>query len=340
MGLRNLSELLSSQILVAPMGGGPSTVALVIAAAEASALGFLAAGYKTADAMRNEIKEVRDGTSGVFGVNLFVPGTPSATTEELKAYVESLAPDGEALHEDVGEPEWDDDDWAAKIEVLLTSPPPLVSFTFGCPSPEVVRALQRAGAVVAITVTRPQEALMAAGVGADCLCVQGAEAGAHQSVFANSNAPAPSYDLLTLIRSVSEVTDLPQIGTGGIMNANSVGAVLSAGAVAVQCGTAFLRSPESGAHAAYKDALASSCFTSTAITRSFSGRPARGLINRFMLDHPYAPAAYPEINNATRPLRAAAARAGDLERMSLWAGCGFKEATALPTAEIIRRLCP
>lgn len=322
------------------MGGGPSTPALVIAAAQEGALGFLAAGYKSADAMRDQIEEVREGAAGVFGVNLFVPGNPTVATEEMRTYLRSLAPDIEALGTELGEPTWDDDDWEAKVAVLLSTTSPLVSFTFGCPPPDIVRALQDVGSIVAITVTRPEEALMAAAVGADCLCVQGTEAGAHQSVFVNSAAPAPSYDLLTLIRSVAEVTDLPLIGAGGITSADSVRAVLSVGAVAVQCGTAFLRSPESGAHSAYKDALASGRFTSTAITRSFSGRPARGLVNQFMVDHPGSPAAYPEINNATRPLRAAAARAGDLGRMSLWAGCGFKEAAALPAGEIIQLLRP
>ena len=110
--------------------------------------------------------------------------------------------------------------------------------------------------------------------------------------------------------------------------------------MAVQCGTAFLRCPESGAHPLYQAALADPTFTQTAVTRAFSGRPARGLVNRFMLDHPGAPSAYPEINNATRPLRAAAAAAGDTGRMSLYAGEGFRAAMARPAAEIVEHLSP
>ncbi len=144
--------------------------------------------------------------------------------------------------------------------------------------------------------------------------------------------------LLSLIGEVSAITGLPQIAAGGIMSPRQVRAVLAAGAVAAQCGTAFLRCPESGAHPRYKAALADPRYTATTLTRAFSGRPARGLVNQFILDHADAPAAYPEINNATRPLRAAAAASGDTERMSLWAGQGYRSAAELPAAEIIDRL--
>jgi nitronate monooxygenase len=119
-----------------------------------------------------------------------------------------------------------------------------------------------------------------------------------------------------------------------------VRAVLAAGAVAAQCGTAFLRCTESGAHRRYQAALADPRFTATSVTRAFSGRPARGLVNQFMLDHTDAPGAYPEINNATRPLRAAAAERGDVDRMSLWAGVGFRSVIADSAAGIIDRLSP
>lgn len=119
------------------------------------------------------------------------------------------------------------------------------------------------------------------------------------------------------------------------MDAQGVAVALAAGASAAQCGTAFLRCPESGAHPAYKAALADTRFEATALTRAFSGRPARGLVNGFMLDHQDAPAAYPEINNATRPIRAAAAAAADVDRMSLWAGQGYRAATTRPAGEVI-----
>ena len=123
------------------------------------------------------------------------------------------------------------------------------------------------------------------------------------------------------------------------MTAGDVTAALAAGAAAVQCGTAFLRCPESGAHPVHKAALADPRYTETAVTRAFSGRPARGLLNAFMRAHQDPPAAYPEINNATRPIRAAAAAAGDADRMSLWAGRGFRAATTRPAGEVIEMLC-
>ena len=125
---------------------------------------------------------------------------------------------------------------------------------------------------------------------------------------------------------------------GGIMSHRDVRAALAAGAVAAQCGTAFLRCPESGAQPLHKAALADPAFTATAVTRAFTGRPARGLVNRFMLDHPDAPPAYPEVHCATRPLRAAAAAAGDASRINLWAGEGFRAATARPAAEVVALL--
>ena len=169
--------------------------------------------------------------------------------------------------------------------------------------------------------------------------MQGYEAGAHRGTFVNDDAPGRDHGLLSLIGAIGAVTGLPQIAAGGIMGPRQVQAVLAAGAVAAQCGTAFLRSPESGAHPLHKAALADPRYTTTAVTRAFSGRSARGLVNGFIVDHVDAPPAYPEINNATRPLRAAAAARGDTERMSLWAGQGYRLAAELPAAEIIDRLC-
>jgi nitronate monooxygenase len=330
---RRLTDLLPRPLVVAPMAGGPSTAELVIAAARAGALGFLAAGYKTAEAMTAEIAAVRAATGEPFGVNVFVPGAPYADPAELRRYLDSLSADGTT-----GEASWDDDHFDAKIPALLADPPPVVSFTFGCPSPEVVTALQHEGATVIITVTSPAEAVAAASAGADAVCSQGFEAGAHRGTFVNDDAPGRDLGLLSLIGAVAAVTSLPQIAAGGIMGPRQVNAVLAAGALAAQCGTAFLRCPESGAHPRYKAALADPRYAATTMTRAFSGRPARGLVNQFMRDHADAPPAYPEINNATRPLRAAAAAEGDTERMSLWAGQGYRSATGQPAGEIIERL--
>jgi nitronate monooxygenase len=334
-----LRGLLRRPVVLAPMAGGPSTPDLVIAASAAGALGFLAAGYKTAAAMRAEIDTVAAAGAGPFGVNVFVPGSP-ADPATVAGYVADLAADAAALGVQPGEPAWNDDDWDAKIAALLVDPPPVVSFTFGSPGPEAIAAIQAGGSAVWVTVTEPAEAVLAAGHGADGLCVQAAAAGAHRGTFSDGPRAAPEPPLSRLLRDVAGVTALPLVAAGGIMSRDDAAAAMAAGAVAVQCGTAFLRCPESGAYPAHKAALADPRFTGTAVTRAFSGRPARGLVNRFMLDHPGAPSAYPEINNATRPLRAAAAAAGDAGRMSLWAGEGFRAATTRPAAEIVDLLSP
>jgi nitronate monooxygenase len=327
-------------VVVAPMAGGPSTAELVIAASAAGALGFLAAGYKSVAAMRAEMDAVAASGAGQYGVNVFVPGAPAPDPGAVRSYVAGLAAEAGGLGVQPGEPSWDDDGWDAKIETLLAHPPPVVSFTFGCPDPAVIAALQAAGSTVWVTVTEPGEAKLAAGRGANGLCVQGAGAGAHRGTFSDGPDRPPDRPLPRLLRDVAGVTGLPLVAAGGIMSQHDAARALAAGAVAVQCGTAFLRCPESGAHPRHKAALADPRFTRTAVTRAFSGRPARGLVNRFMLDHPGAPSGYPEINNATRPLRAAAAAAGDTGRMSLYAGEGFRAATTRPAAEIVELLWP
>ena len=337
---RVLDSLTERPVVVAPMAGGPSTAALVIAATRAGALGFVPGGYKSAQAMRGDIEAVAGATDSPFGVNVFVPGGPAADRAALARYVDDLAVEGRRLGTDIGEPVWNDDDWAAKIADLSARPVPVVSFTFGCPDADVVARLRDAGSMVLVTVCDENEAAVAAAAGADCLVVQGTEAGAHRGSFSNgASADGLALGVLDLIPAVQAVTDLPLVAAGGIMSADAVNAALAAGAVAAQCGTAFLRCPESGAHPAYKAALADPAFDRTAFTRAFSGRPARGLLNDFMRAHQDAPAAYPEINNATRPLRAAAAKAGDAHRMSLWAGEGFRQATENPAADVIGMLC-
>jgi nitronate monooxygenase len=272
-------------------------------------------------------------------VNVFVPGSPAANAESVDQYVSSLAAHAEAVGAPLGEAIWDDDRMDEKIAILLADPPALVSFTFGCPPAAVIAALADAGSLVVVTVTDPAEAAIAAAAGADLLCVQGSEAGGHRGTFANDSATGEGLRLLPLMDEIARVTDLPQIAAGGIMEPGQVEVALTAGAVAVQCGTAFLRCRESGANPLYKDALIDPRYATTAMTRAFSGRWARGLVNRFMLENGHAPAGYPEINNATRSLRAAAAGQGDTERMSMWAGQGYRSAVDRSAGEIIAWLC-
>jgi nitronate monooxygenase len=332
----SLQELLTHPIVQAPMAGGASCPALVAAVSEAGGLGFLAAGYKTAAQVRAEIVETRSLTVRPFGVNLFVPGAePADTDAAVAAYRERLAPEATRLDVQLGAPVGGDDDWDAKIADLLADPPAVVGFTFGSPAPEIVKAFQDEGVLVIVTVTSAAEA--ASVPDADALCVQGTEAGAHRGSFVNRLDDG--LRLLPLLAAVRQVTDRPLLAAGGLGTGRHIAEALSAGAVAAQLGTAFLRSPESGAHPVHKAALADPRFTVTAFTRAFSGRPARGLVNRFLTEHSeFAPAAYPQVHNLTSPLRRAAAQHGDADAMALWAGESFRLATDDPAADIVTRL--
>jgi nitronate monooxygenase len=337
-GVARLRELADTPLVVSPMAGGPSTVELVVATAGAGAFAFLAGGYKRADQLRTEMAAVRGAGVDTFGVNLFVPGAATDAPDQLESYLESLRPLGNALGTELGAAQWDDDDYPAKLALVLAEPPAAVSFTFGLPDLEAVRALRRAGSLVMVTVTTPEEADAALGVVPDALCLQGAEAGAHRGSLANADRPDADRPLRALLASVRRRTLVPLVAAGGVAGPHDVVDLLARGATLVQAGTAFLRCPESGAQPVAKDALADPAFTATAVTRAFSGRRARALVNAMVREHPDAPAAYPEINNATRPLRAAAARAGDSGHMSLYAGTGFRSTEAQPAAEVVARL--
>jgi nitronate monooxygenase len=330
-------ELSRWPVIQAPMGGGPSTPELAAAVSNGGGLGFLAAGYQTADAMLAEIAATKRLTGGPFGLNVFVPSSPDVDVEAVDRYLARLETETSSFGVHIGPSQWTDDDWEPKVAGLLRDPVAVVSFTFGCPSRDIVAELQRVGSLVMVTVTAPRDAEIAAEYGVDALCVQGIEAGAHRGGFTDDEH-IDTYGLLSLLGAVRTMTDLPIVAAGGIMDGRDLAAVLVAGAEAAQLGTAFLLSPESGAHATYKAALADPAFTTTAITRAFSGRRARGLLNQFMIEHPAAPSAYPQINSATRPLRAEAARRGDPQRMSLWAGQGFRRAEPRPAGEIIEKI--
>jgi NAD(P)H-dependent flavin oxidoreductase YrpB (nitropropane dioxygenase family) len=214
----------------------------------------------------------------------------------------------------------------------------VVSFTFGCPDVAVVRELHRSGCQVLITVTTQAEAVAAEAAGADQLVVQSAEAGAH-SATANPAQLPEMLPIAQLLQQIRAVSGLPLVAAGGISTAIQVRDALAAGAAAALVGTALLRTEESGASQIHKDALADPARTSTVVTRAFTGRPARALRNRFTDRYSaIAPVGYPEIHHLTRPLRAAAAAAGDPELVHLWAGTGFRHARTGPAAAVIDEL--
>ena len=330
----DLPELLKARSIVqAPMAGGTTTPALVHAVDEAGGLGSLAAGYLSARTLAEQIDTVRGLGTDVFGVNVFVPSGSPAPESALAVYRAELAGDARRHEVEVGPALYDDDDWDAKVDLLVEARVPVVSFTFGCPSEEVLTRLRAAGSATVVTVTTVAEARTAVARGADGVCAQGVEAGGHRAVF--DPAHGDDRPLAELLRDVVRAVEVPVIAAGGIMDGADVAAALASGAVAAQSGTAFLRCPESGAQPAHKAALADPDFTETSLTCAFTGRPARGLTNRFILDHLDAPCAYPQVHHMTKPLRAAATRAADPEGMALWAGTGFRRARELPAGELV-----
>jgi nitronate monooxygenase len=328
-------DRLKVPVVLAPLAGGPSTPELAAAVASNGGVGFLAGGYLSAVELSDRIRRVRSLTEGTVGVNLFVPGGPSDPTS-YASYVERLRGWTQARGLSLGEPRYDDDDWEAKIELLVRERLPVTSFTFGCPGREVADALRRARSEVWVTVTSPEEAERAEAEGADALVVQGSEAGGHRGSFTDRPG-LPLYALLPLLSLVASRSSLPLVASGGIATGRSLAAVLTAGARAAQIGTAFMLCPEAGTSAAHRAALRGS--SETALTRAFTGRLARGIQNEFMTEHgAEAPIAYPELHYLTAPLRRRAREAGDPDLINLWAGQAHALAQELPAAEVVRTL--
>jgi nitronate monooxygenase len=322
------------------MAGGPSTPELTAAVSAGGGLGFLAAGYKSATQMEGEILRTRELTSAPFGVNLFVPQESFADPAQLTAYAAELTLDARRYGVEVGTPAFDTDDWDNKLDVVQRLVPAVVSFTFDVPEASVVGRMHESGISVLITVTTAAEAVAAAEAGADGVCVQGPEAGGHRGTFAGT-AAIDETPLDSLVHQVLKAVDLPVIAAGGIVTGTDTARVLANGAVAIQAGTAFLRAAEAGTRPAHRAALSSPEFTTTRVTRAFSGRYARGLYNAFMKDHdPSAPAGYPEVHHMTTPIRTAAAKAGDPHGVNLWAGTGYARTFEGTAMEILRSLTP
>jgi nitronate monooxygenase len=327
-------------VTAAPMAGGATTPEMVIAAGTAASLGFLAAGYKTAEALREQIAVVR-GASIPFGVNVFAPNHVPVDAAAYRRYREALQPDADRLGVTLPEAPIDDDDqFAAKIDLLTADPVPIVSFTFGLPDSAVIRALQRAGTTVVQTVTSPAEAHLATEAGVDMLAVQASAAGGHSGTFTPDRLPPP-VPITDLVRQVRESVRLPLLAAGGLATREEVRDVLAAGAEAVAVGTALLLAEESGASATHRAALTDPARTETVVTRAFTGRPARGLRNTFIdRFESAAPLGYPAIHHLTGALRRAAAAAGEADLVHLWAGTGYRSVRPGTTADVLADLTP
>jgi nitronate monooxygenase len=290
--------------------------------------------------LRGQLDEVRSllPERTPFGVNVFAPPGHGGDADQVALYAQRLADEAARSGAALGTPGWDDDHFSDKVELLTREAVPVVSFTFGCPATGDVQRLQDAGSAVWVTVTKPAEALLAQSAGADALVVQGVEAGGHRGSF--DDAEPGDIGLLALLQLVRAAVgdSLPLIASGGLGTGAGVAGALAAGAAAAQLGTAFMLCPEAGTAASHREAI-NRWRSTTALTRAYTGRTARGIENRFLRTFSdSAPSAYPEVHHLTAPIRAAAREHGDADGFHLWAGQTYPLAEPLPAAELVDRL--
>jgi len=333
---------ISCPLVQAPMAGGPTTVALVAAVCEAGGLGSIAGAYLSPVRLRDEIRAVCQRTAGPFAVNLFAETEFRIDREQIAAAQERLRPWREKFGlPEPPVPEKFRERFADQLAVVLEERVPVFSFTFGIPPAPALQACRERGVRIIGTATTVAEGKVLAAAGVDAICAQTAEAGAHRGSFSEAGFTRALVGGMALIPQMADAVQVPVIASGGIMDGRGIAAALILGAAGVQLGTAFLRTPESGASAAYREALAHARDDATVITRAFSGRPARGLVNRFIEEMAPVEAdlpPFPVQNALTRDIRTAAARAGDREGLSLWAGQGVPMSRDLPAAELVRQL--
>ncbi|MCV9952401.1 nitronate monooxygenase [Paenibacillus sp. BT-177] len=328
-------------IFQAPMAGGVSTSELVAAVSNAGGLGNLGGGYLTPEQLRREIQKIKQQTDQPFGVNLFVPEQSEESeeaiyrmTDYLNKYRIKLGTAQNPLILRSAE------SFEEQVQVLLEERVPIFSFTFGIPSPNVIQTTKQHGIFVIGTATTVDEAKQLEAGGVDAIVAQGSEAGGHRGTFLKDASHDALIGTMAIVPQIVDHVSIPVIAAGGIMDGRGLAASLLLGASAVQMGTAFLACPESGAHEKYKQKILSTNEDSTQITRAYSGKAARGIQTKFMIDmHQYSSTipAYPIQNAMTRDIRQAAAKANNPEYMSLWAGQGLRLANDQPAASIVKQ---
>jgi nitronate monooxygenase len=292
-------------------------------------------------AIKAWVAEVRAGSSGPFQLNLWVPDPPPrrdpAHETRLRAFLAGWGPEVPPEAGDAAPL-----DFAAQCEALLEVAPPIVSSIMGLYPPEFVTRLKAQGIAWFATVTTVAEARAAEVAGADVLVAQGMEAGGHRGRFDAAKAEAEMAGLFALLPAVADAVRVPVVAAGGIADARGVAAALLLGASAVLIGTGFLRCPEARLPAAWADVLARTPPEGTMISRVFSGRAGRSIATAYVRaatgpDAP-APAPYPVQRGLTGPMRDAATKANDIERMQAWAGQAAALAQPEPAAEVVRAL--
>ncbi|MGB0575832.1 MAG: NAD(P)H-dependent flavin oxidoreductase [Alphaproteobacteria bacterium] len=328
-------------ILLAPMAGGPTTPALVSAVSDAGAFGQFGAAYLDGKAIRDMAAELQGRTNKGFGINLFVPEDPPVTEAEIAAATSAIADYfaqfGVVPPDSVSNVMPDIDD---QIAAVIESGIKLCSFHLGHGSQPVIAAIKNAGIITAASATSVAEALEAEAAGIDFIIAQGSEAGGHRTTWIGDWQDSMT-GTMSLVSQLTNAVSTPIIAAGGIMDGRGLAAALALGACGVQMGTAFLTCPEAGVHPAFQQALLDVEDDGTVMTRTFSGRPARGLRNRYIneMEASGAPVLpFPLQNTLTGSLRAAAAKANDTDFMSMWCGQAAALSRGLPAAELIETI--
>jgi nitronate monooxygenase len=339
-----LQELLGIElpIVQAPMAGVQAS-ALAIAVSNAGGLGSLPCALLTHEAMRRELETIRAETQRPFNVNFFChtaaaadPVRDTLWRAALSPYYQELGLDLGAIPADVGRLPFDE----TALEILAAFEPPVVSFHFGLPPTLLLARIKAWGARILSTATTVDEARWLELRGVDAIIAQGFEAGGHRGMFLSDDLQT-QLGTLALVPQIVNAVSVPVIAAGGIADASGVAAALALGAAGVQVGTAYLLCPEATTSAVHRAALQSKPPRITAVTNVFTGRPARGLVNRLVREMgPMSAAAppFPRAAAAVAPLRAAAERAGSGDFSPLWAGQNTSGCTPLPAADLTRAL--
>jgi len=329
-------------IVQAPMAGVQGS-ALALAVSEAGGLGSLPAAMLPPEVLERELAALRAGTRRPWSVNFFChrPPAPDAEREAawrraLASYYAEMGLDPGAAGAAPARRPFDE----ATADLVEPFRPPVASFHFGLPSAELLARVKGWGSVVLASATTVAEATWLEAHGADAIVAQGLEAGGHRGHFL-SDELTEQLGLHSLVPQVAAAVRLPVVAAGGIADAAGVRAALALGAAGVQVGTVYLLCPEATTSAVHRAALASEQARHTALTTLFSGRPARGIVNRLMRElgplNPVAPA-FPFASSALVPLRAAAENLGRGDFSPLWAGQNVSGCRAVPAAELTRAL--
>jgi len=329
-------------IVQAPMAGVQGS-ALAAAVSEAGGLGSLPCAMLSTEQIRAEIEAIRARTARPFNVNFFCHAPPEPSAEREAAWRAALAPyhaafgiDADAIPAGPGRRPFDAD--AAAL--LEAQRPPVVSFHFGLPPADLLARVKATGAFVMSSATTVDEARWLEAHGADAVIAQGLEAGGHRGLFLTDDLTT-QVGTFALLPQVVRAVRVPVVAAGGVADATGVAALLALGAAAVQVGTAYLLCPEATTSAVHRAALAGDAARHTALTNLFTGRPARGIVNRLMRElGPISAAApaFPLATAAVAPLRAAAERAGSGDFSPLWSGQNAGGCRAVPAAQLTRDL--